>query len=133
VTGPPRRSDAAVAAGWLNGFLGMAIFSGSLPATRIAVLQLDPLFVTFARAAIAALPAIAMLVLGRATRPSRADLRSLAVVAAGVVVGFPLLTALALQHVTSAHALLFIALLPLCTASFAASGRTSGHRWRSGR
>jgi drug/metabolite transporter (DMT)-like permease len=119
VTDAPWRSDAAVAAGWLNGFLGMAIFSGSLPATRIAVLQLDPLFVTFARAAIAAVPAIAMLVLGRAARPSRADLRSLALVAAGVVVGFPLLTALALQRVTSAHALLFIALLPLCTASFA--------------
>jgi drug/metabolite transporter (DMT)-like permease len=119
VTDAPGRSDAAVAAGWLNGFLGMAIFSGSLPATRIAVLQLDPLFVTFARAAIAALPAIAMLALGRGTRPSRADLRSLAIVAAGVVVGFPLLTALALQRVTSAQALLFIALLPLCTASFA--------------
>lgn len=113
------RDEAAVAHGWLNGFLGMAIFSGSLPATRIAVLQLDPLFVTFARATIAALPAIAMLLLGHATRPSRAELRSLAIVAAGVVVGFPLLTALALQRVTSAHALLFIALLPLCTAAFA--------------
>jgi drug/metabolite transporter (DMT)-like permease len=97
----------------------MAIFSGSLPATRVAVLQLDPLFVTFARATIAAVPAVGLLVLGRATRPSRADLGSLAVVAAGVVLGFPLLTALALRHVTSAHALLFIALLPLCTATVA--------------
>ena len=97
----------------------MAIFSGSLPATRIAVLQLDPLFVTFARAAIAALPAIVLLLIARAPWPTRAEVRSLAVVAAGVVLGFPLLTALALQRITSAHALLFIALLPLCTAAFA--------------
>jgi drug/metabolite transporter (DMT)-like permease len=83
------------------------------------VLQLDPLFVTFARAAIAALPAILLLLFTRAPRPARGELRSLAIVAAGVVVGFPLLTALALQRVTSAHALLFIALLPLCTAAFA--------------
>ncbi|MET0555386.1 MAG: DMT family transporter [Vicinamibacteria bacterium] len=113
------QNDGDVARGWLNGFLGMAIFSGSLPATRIAVQQLDPLFVTFARAAFAALPAIALLLSTRAVRPTRAEWRSLAVVAAGVVAGFPLLTALALQRVTSAHALLFIALLPLCTASFA--------------
>ena len=113
------RAPSDAARGWLSGLLGMAIFSGSLPATRIAVLQLDPLFVTFARATIAALPAIVMLLLGHATRPSRGELRSLAIVAAGVVVGFPLLTALALQRVTSAHALLFIALLPLCTAAFA--------------
>jgi drug/metabolite transporter (DMT)-like permease len=118
---PPRPAHAAsdAARGWLDGFLGMAIFSGSLPATRIAVLQLDPLFVTFARAAVASLPAIVLLLTARAPRPTRGELRSLALVAAGVVVGFPLLTALALQRVTSAHALLFIALLPLCTAAFA--------------
>ena len=35
-----------------------------------------------------------------------------------MVVGFPLLTALALQHVTSAHSIVFIGLLPLSTAIF---------------
>ncbi|POM17739.1 hypothetical protein CSX04_06040 [Burkholderia cepacia] len=40
--------------GWLSGLLGVIIFSGSLPATRIAVQGLDPLFLTFARATIAA-------------------------------------------------------------------------------
>ena len=48
-----------------------------------------------------------------------ADLPSLAITAAGVVVGFPLFTALALQHVTSAHSIVFVGLLPLCTAAFA--------------
>ena len=43
---------------------------------------------------------------------------SLVIVALGVVVGFPLLTALALQHVTSAHSIVFVGLLPLATAIF---------------
>jgi drug/metabolite transporter (DMT)-like permease len=52
-------------------------------------------------------------------RPRRADLVPLAMVAAGVVIGFPLLTALALREVTSAHAMVFLGLLPLTTATFA--------------
>lgn len=55
----------------------------------------------------------------RQPRPSRGDLSSLALTALGVVIGFPLLTALALQHVTSAHSIVFVGLLPLCTAGFA--------------
>lgn len=42
------------ASGWINGFIGVVIFAGSLPATRLAVLQLDAGFVTAARATIAA-------------------------------------------------------------------------------
>ncbi len=34
------------------------------------------------------------------------------------MLGFPLLTALALQHVTSAHSIVFVGLLPLATAMF---------------
>ncbi|WP_246793689.1 DMT family transporter [Burkholderia perseverans] len=104
--------------GWLNGFLGVVIFSGSLPATRIAVHGFDPVFLTVARAAIAGLLAIALLAAFRERRPARADLVPLAIVALGVVVGFPLLTALALRHVTSAHAIVFVGLLPLATAAF---------------
>ncbi|HYD99087.1 MAG TPA: DMT family transporter [Alphaproteobacteria bacterium] len=106
------------ASAWINGLLGVVIFSASLPATRLAVLELDPLFLTFARAAIAGLLGLALLRLGRERRPAPGDLASLAVVALGVVVGFPLLTALALRHVTSAHAIVFIGLLPLSTALF---------------
>ena len=106
------------AQGWMNGFLGMIIFSGSLPATRVAVLELDPLFLTAVRAAIAALLALCALLLTRQARPTRADLPPLLFVALGVVIGFPLLTALALQHTTSAHSLVYIGLLPLATAGF---------------
>lgn len=106
------------ASGWLNGFIGVAIFAGSLPATRAAVLDLDPVFLTCARASIAALLGGALLLGLRQHWPTRAELPSLAVVAFGVVVGFPLFTALALQHVSSAHSIVFVGLLPLCTAIF---------------
>ena len=106
------------ASGWLNGFIGVLIFSGSLPATRVAIGGFTPMFLTSARAVIAALIGIALLLILRQRRPARSDLLPLAVVALGVVVGFPLLTALALQHVTSAHSIVFIGLLPLATALF---------------
>ncbi len=105
--------------GWINGLIGVAIFAGSLPATRVAVADFDPVFLTCARASVAGLLGLALLLLLRQPRPRRADLPALAVTALGVVVGFPLLTALALQHVTSAHSMVFIGLLPLCTALFA--------------
>ncbi|MBB6179451.1 DMT family transporter [Pseudorhizobium flavum] len=104
--------------GWINGFLGVVIFSGSLPATRVAVADFHPLFLTGARAAIAGLLAILLLAAFGEKRPVRTDLLPLAVVALGVVVGFPLLTALALEHVTAAHSIVFVGLLPLATALF---------------
>ncbi|WPZ35795.1 DMT family transporter [Thalassobaculum sp. OXR-137] len=104
--------------GWINGFIGMVIFSGSLPATRLAVLEFDPVFLTGLRAVIAGLLGLAVLLLLRQKRPPREVLPSLIIVALGVVVGFPLLTALALQYVSSAHSILFIGLLPLATATF---------------
>ncbi|MER8904431.1 DMT family transporter [Mesorhizobium sp. M0772] len=106
------------ASGWLNGFVGVLIFSGSLPATRVAVADFDPIFLTSARAAIAGVLGLAMLMLFRQKRPERSDFLSLVIVALGVVVGFPLLTALALKHVTSAHSIIFVGLLPLATAIF---------------
>ncbi|MBB3946662.1 drug/metabolite transporter (DMT)-like permease [Rhizobium skierniewicense] len=102
--------------GWWSGFLGVVIFSGSLPATRLAVLGFDPVFLTLARASIAGLLGGALLMVFRQKRPARPDMLSLAIVSLGVVVGFPLLTAMALQHITSAHSVVFIGLLPLATA-----------------
>ena len=104
--------------GWGSGLLGVLIFSGSLPATRVAVDGFTPLFLTSARAVIAALLGLALLALLRQKRPARDDLGSLVIVALGVVIGFPLLTAIALRYVTSAHSIVFIGLLPLCTALF---------------
>ncbi len=104
--------------GWGSGMLGVVIFSGSLPATRLAVEGFTPLFLTSARAVIAAVLGAALLWGLRQKRPERGDILALAVVALGVVIGFPLLTALALKHVTAAHSIVFIGLLPLATALF---------------
>lgn len=104
--------------GWGSGLLGVVIFSGSLPATRVAVADFSPIFLTSARAAIAALVGTVFLFALRQPRPARNDVFSLAIVAIGVVVGFPLLTALALRHITAAHSIVFIGLLPLATAIF---------------
>lgn len=105
--------------GWGSGLVGVVIFSGSLPATRVAVGGFEPVFLTSARAVIAALLGGALLLALRQPRPAASDLFSLLIVAVGVVIGFPLLTAMALQHVTSAHSIVFIGLLPLATAAFA--------------
>lgn len=109
----PRTTD-----GWLSGLLGVVIFSGSLPATRVAVGGFSPVFLTSARAIIAGLLGAVLLAAFRQRRPAIGDLASLVVVALGVVVGFPFLTALALQHITSAHSIVFVGLLPLATALF---------------
>ncbi|ANF86552.1 Putative transmembrane protein [Pseudomonas antarctica] len=106
------------AQGWINGFIGVVIFSGSLPATRLAVMEFDPVFLTMIRATLAAVLGLCLLRLFQAKRPARNQWLPLVIVALGVVIGFPLLTALALQYVTSAHSIVFIGLLPLATAVF---------------
>jgi drug/metabolite transporter (DMT)-like permease len=104
---------------WVHGAAGMLIFSASIPATRAAVEALDPWFVTAGRAALAGLLSAGLLVLTKAPWPSRKDWGALAIVAFGVVLGFPLFSALAVRFVPSSHAIPFIGLLPLSTAGFA--------------
>lgn len=114
------------------GAIGVVGFSFSLPATRLALRDLDPWVVAFGRAVVAAALAGALLGAVRAPRPTRAQLRSLLIVAAGVVVGFPLLTSLALHHRTSAHAAIVVGLAPAATAVMAvlrAGERPSAPFW----
>ncbi len=104
--------------GWLNGLIGVIIFAGSLPATRVAVMDFSPTFLTAARAAIAGVLGLVLILLSRQKLPERKDWLSLVYVAIGVVVGFPLFTALALQYVSASHTIVFVGLLPLSTALF---------------
>ncbi|GGG73017.1 transporter [Parapedobacter pyrenivorans] len=113
-----RNAKERATQGWFNGFIGVVLFSGSLPATRIAVLAFDPVFLTVARASIAGLLALGALLVFKENRPTQKQLSPLAFVALGVVVGFPLLSALALQYVTSAHSIIFVGILPVATAVF---------------
>ena len=105
--------------GWISGLVGVIVFAGSLPATRLAVMDFDPVFLTAVRAILAALLGGLVLLILKQRLPAKADLPSLCIVTLGVVIGFPLLSALALRHVTSAHATVFLGILPLFTAIFA--------------
>lgn len=112
------KTDLNPVSGWINGLLGVIIFSGSLPATRVAVLDMDPFFLTFLRASVAGVLALMLIYGFREKRPQASQIIPLMIVSLGVIIGFPLLTAMALQHVTSAHSIVFLGLLPLSTAIF---------------
>jgi drug/metabolite transporter (DMT)-like permease len=94
-------------------------FSFSLPATRLAVADLDPTFVGLGRALVAAVPAAALLLARREPVPDRRDVPRFALVGLGVVIGFPLLSSLALKHLSSAHTSVVVGLLPAATAAWA--------------
>jgi len=122
---PPRSAVAL-------GLLGVLGFSLTLPATRLAVEDLDATVVGLGRALVAALLAAAVLALAGGRRPAGMQWMRLAVVGAGVVVGFPLFTALALRGATSAHSAVIVGLLPAATAVAAvvrAGERPSGRFW----
>ncbi len=104
----------------LLGLLGVAMFSLTIPFTRMAVAELDPVFVALGRALGAALLAAAWLAWKRAPLPPHSALLPLALVAGGCIVGFPLLTSIALRTMPSAHGALLVGVLPLATALYAA-------------
>ena len=110
------RYDGRVTGGFIFGFLGVLGFSVTLPATKAAIVDLDPTVVGLGRALLAALLAGLVLAVKRERLPSKAELRGLAVVAAGVIVGFPWFSALALEHVDSAHGAVLTGLMPIATA-----------------
>jgi drug/metabolite transporter (DMT)-like permease len=98
------------------GIVGVVAFSVSLPATKLAIRDLDPVFVSIGRAVIAGVLAAIVLISARAAIPTITQFRRLAVVTAGVVFGFPLFTGYALKHVPSAHGAVVIGILPAATA-----------------
>lgn len=104
----------------LLGALGIAMFSLTLPFTRIAVLEMDPVLVALGRAVIAALCAAPLLWWQRAPLPNAAQVRSLLITAAGVVFGFPVFMSIAMHDVPASHGAIVLGILPLATALFGA-------------
>ena len=105
------------AGGLFWGFVGVAAFSLTLPATRVAVFALDPFFVAVGRGLVAALLAAAVLAATRTRWPTRAEWRLLVPSALGVVLGFPLFTTWAMKYAPAAHGAVVLAILPLATAA----------------
>jgi drug/metabolite transporter (DMT)-like permease len=128
----PPTDATSPAAGLALGALGVAIFGGTLPATRLAVAALDPGFVTAARAAVAGLLAAATLLALRRPWPARAHRAPLVLGSALLVGGFPLLSSLALRTAEASHGGVVLAILPLATAAAAtlvAGERPSARFW----
>ena len=105
--------------GFFLGALGVLGFSFTLPATRIAVSQLDGTVVGLGRAVVATILALLVLGIRREAVPPRRLWARIAIVGGGVVIGFPLFSALALRHLTSAHSAVIVGLLPAATAIIA--------------
>lgn len=109
-------SGSATRGGLAWGALGVLAFSFTVIFTRIAVAQLDPLFVGAGRAVVAAIIAGVALAVTRARIPSSRQVARLAIVGGGVVLGFPLLTSFALTTAPASHGAVVIAVLPAATA-----------------
>ncbi|MGO4253638.1 DMT family transporter [Paenarthrobacter sp. TAF1] len=101
------------------GLLGVLAFSFTVPLTRVAVEGMSPLFIGAGRAVVAALLAALALGLTRQRFPRGRQWFRLAVVAGGIVAGFPLLTTFALTSTSASHGAVVIALLPAATATIA--------------
>ena len=106
---------------WL-GFIGVVLFSATLPMTKLATgpfdaPQLSPVFVTFGRAALAGVLSIFYLAFSRSPIPKKGQWGALFFTGLCVIIGFPLFMAMGLRHVESVHASVIMGILPLATAA----------------
>ncbi|MFD9336022.1 DMT family transporter [Streptomyces sp. NPDC060028] len=127
-----RFANRSVSSGTLLASLGVIAFSLTFPGTAWGLESFGPWSLVALRSVLAALTAGAFLLAVRVPLPGREHWAGLAVVAAGVVVGFPLLTTLALQTSTTSHAAVVVGLLPLTTAvvsSLRTGARPSRRFW----
>jgi drug/metabolite transporter (DMT)-like permease len=116
-TSPARMSRQTLGMGL--GFIGIAIFGGTLPATRLAVEGLDPFFITVGRASASGLLSAALLLILRRHWPSMRQIRTMLICIVTLVLGFPGLMALAMLTVPAAHGGVVLGILPLTTAAAA--------------
>jgi len=101
--------------GMLIGFIGILIFSLTLPVIKIAILSFNPYFIAFGRAALAALLALAYLIYKKEPMPSKADFTKFAVIALGVIFGFPIFTTVAMAEGSSSHGAVILGMMPLAS------------------
>jgi drug/metabolite transporter (DMT)-like permease len=100
-------------------FVGVLLFSFSVPLTKEALGGFDPFLTATGRAVIAGLLAAVILAIRRVPVPERRHWSPLFLTMLGAVFGWPILLALALQHTTSAHVAVIASFMPLTTAVIA--------------
>jgi drug/metabolite transporter (DMT)-like permease len=101
------------------GVAGVLLFGGTLPATRLAVAALDPLFLSAARAAIAGCAGLLLLFVLRRPMLPRALWHEFVLAGLCTIVGFPVFMGLAMVHVPAAHGGVVLGIIPLATAAAA--------------
>ncbi|BDH62795.1 hypothetical protein MTP04_29250 [Lysinibacillus sp. PLM2] len=105
--------------GLLLGLIGVICFSLTLPSTSIAVKYFGSTVVGLGRTVAAAILVAIVLIVRKEKLPSLRQFKSLIIVAAGAVLGFPLLTSWAMESLPVSHGAVELALLPLATVGFA--------------
>lgn len=103
------------AKGMLLGLIGVSAFGLTLPATKLILPYLDPVFIGLGRAVLAAFFAALFLLWFKQKIPSKQQLVQLSIVALGVVIGFPVLSSWAMQFVPASHGGVVAGILPLLT------------------
>ena len=112
----PAANPHGAASGLLFGLIGVLIFSATLPMTRLAVVDLHPVFIAIGRAAVAGIAAALLLAWRRPPWPTRRQWRLLTETSLGVVVGFPVFSSIAMKYLPASHGAIVTGLLPLATA-----------------
>lgn len=102
--------------GMLYGVIAVSAFGLTLPATRVVIPYLDPIFIGLGRAVLASLFAAIFLLWFPQTIPNRNQIVQLLIVALGVVIGFPVFSSWAMQYVPASHGGVVVGILPLATA-----------------
>lgn len=104
----------------LLGLIAVALFSLTLPATRMALQSFHPLFIGTGRGLLAAILAGIYLFVSKSRRPTFLEFKYLLLVVMGVGFGFPIFTALAMGHVDASHGGVMLGIMPLTTAAVGA-------------
>jgi drug/metabolite transporter (DMT)-like permease len=105
--------------GLLDGLLAVFFFALTLPMSRYAVREVDPISTGLFRCALAGTLAAAMLVWTRSPLPTRRQLKGLAAASPGIVYVYPFFVAWAMKYTNSSHGSIVVGLLPLATAAAA--------------
>jgi drug/metabolite transporter (DMT)-like permease len=116
MTPPNDRDWARSRQALLLGLIGVVIFGGTLPATRVAVQELDPIFVSCGRSVLAAVLAAGTLWWAGSRPPRREEWPRLAMFAACSILAFPLLMTIAMRYAPASHGAVVLAVMPLLTA-----------------
>jgi drug/metabolite transporter (DMT)-like permease len=105
--------------GMLLGLVGVLMFSLTLPMTRLAVRQIDPIWLALGRCAVATTLAGMTLIWFKVPFPKRPLWPKIFWTIVGVIFGFPIFSSISMRYTDVSHGAIIVGLLPLTTAAVA--------------